>query len=72
MGAVLAIDGMKDAVCRDRNGILRGKIHFAQNSTNVRWSDYLGRPAAQEGSRIVGYRQRFDDEGRSNRIGRHR
>jgi hypothetical protein len=53
---------LKDAVCRDRNGTLRTKMHYTQNGTDVRWSDYLGRPAAD--GRIVGYRRRFDDDGR--------
>jgi hypothetical protein len=54
---------LKDAVCRNRNKIVRAKIHYSDNSTNVRWTDYLGRPAAEAGGRIVGYQRRFDEKG---------
>jgi len=57
---------LKNATCRDRNGTLRAKIHYAyaQNGTNLRWTDYLERPVAEPGGHVVGYRRRFDDQGR--------
>jgi len=55
---------LKDAVCRDRNGMFRRNIHYREGGTRVTWTDYLGRPADDPRGHALGRLRRFDEAGR--------
>jgi hypothetical protein len=55
---------LKDAICRDRNGIVRRRIHYLKSGAEVRWTDYLGRPADDPRGHALGRLRRFDEAGR--------
>ena len=55
---------LKDAICLDRNGIVRRRIHYLKSGGEVRWTDYLGRPADDPRGHALGRLRRFDEAGR--------